>query len=188
VGTTFVEENKDSVATCTEFAQSKARSPDRRVRFPVTVEFYDQRAKVYAPAKNFAFYRVAFKVDGKRRMLTFGTYSEAKTAAEAKVKELHKGQKSSALTAKQAQDALTIRDMLDAYPHPRIHLLPPVKGLLRYVITPDHRPRRFRRLSFPQNLHNLLRTVSFAFHVLPFYCSKTHSLASPLFGGQVITP
>jgi integrase len=85
------------------------------VRFPVTIEFYDQRAKVYAPAKNFAFYRVAFKVDGKRRMLTFGTYTEAKTAAEAKVKELHKGQKSSALTAKQAQDALTIRDMLDAY-------------------------------------------------------------------------
>ena len=115
MGTTFVEENKDSVATCTEFAQSKARSPDRRVRFPVTVEFYDQRAKVYAPAKNFAFYRVAFKVDGKRRMLTFGTYTEAKAAAEAKVKELHKGQKSSALTAKQAQDALTIRDMLDAY-------------------------------------------------------------------------
>lgn len=83
--------------------------------FPVTVEYYDQRAKVYAPAKSFPFYRVAFKVDGKRRMLTFGTYTEAKTAAEAKVKELHKGQKSSALTAKQAQDALTVRDMLAAY-------------------------------------------------------------------------
>jgi hypothetical protein len=66
VGTTFVNENNDSVATCTEFAQSKARSPDRRVRFPVTVEFYDQRAKVYAPAQNFPFYRVAFKVAGKR--------------------------------------------------------------------------------------------------------------------------
>jgi hypothetical protein len=78
VGTTFVEENKDSVATCTEFAQSKARSPDRRVKFPVTVEFYDQRAKVYAPAKNFPFYRVAFKVAGKRRMLTFGTTAKRK--------------------------------------------------------------------------------------------------------------
>jgi integrase len=115
VGTTFIEENKDSVATCTEFAQSKARSPDRRVRFPVTVEFYDQRAKVYAPAKNFPFYRVAFKVAGKRRMLTFGSYGEAKKAAEDKVKELHKGQQSSALTAKQAQDALTVHDMLAAY-------------------------------------------------------------------------
>jgi hypothetical protein len=70
------------------------------VRFPVTVEFYDQRAKVYAPASNFPFYRVAFKVAGKRRMLTFGSYSEAKTAAEKKVKELHKGQQSSEPIAK----------------------------------------------------------------------------------------
>ncbi|MEY2466498.1 MAG: hypothetical protein QOD03_1019, partial [Verrucomicrobiota bacterium] len=85
------------------------------MRFPVTVQFYDQRAKVYAPAKNFPFYRVAFKVAGKRRMLTFGSYGEAKTAAEKKVKELHKGQQSSALTAKQAQDALTVRDMLAVY-------------------------------------------------------------------------
>jgi len=115
VGTTFIEENEDSQPTCTEFAQRKPRNPDRRVTFPVTVEYYDQRAKVYAPAKNFPFYRVAFKVAGKRRMLTFGSYSEAKEAAEAKVKELHKGQQSSALTAKQAQDALTVRDMLTAY-------------------------------------------------------------------------
>jgi hypothetical protein len=115
VGTTFIGEKKDSVATCTEFAQSKTRSPDRRVRFPVTVEYYDQRAKVYAPANNFPFYRVAFKVAGKRRMLTFSNYGEAKKAAEDKVKELHKGQQSSALTAKQAQDALTVHDMLAAY-------------------------------------------------------------------------
>ena len=85
------------------------------MKFPVTVEFYDQRAKVYAPAQNFPFYRVAFKVAGKRRMLTFGTYGEAKKAAEDKVKELHKGQQSSALTAKQAQDALTVHEMLAAY-------------------------------------------------------------------------
>ncbi len=48
-------------------------------------------------------------------MLTFGSYGEAKKAAEDKVKELHKGQQSSALTAKQAQDALTVRDMLATY-------------------------------------------------------------------------
>jgi hypothetical protein len=115
VGTTFVNEIKGAVVICTEFAQSKPRNPDRRVRFPVTVEFYDQRAKVYAPTKNFPFYRVAFKVAGKRRMLTFGSYGEAKKASKDKVKELHKGQQSSALTAKQAQDALTVRDMLAAH-------------------------------------------------------------------------
>jgi len=52
---------------------------------------------------------------GKRRMLAFGTYGEAKKTTEDKVKELHKGQQSSALTAKQAQDALTVHDMLAAY-------------------------------------------------------------------------
>ena len=107
-------ETEGCAAVCTEFAQSKARNPDRRVKFPVTVEYYDQRAKVYAPAQNFPFYRVAFKVAGKRRMLTFSSYGEAKTAAEAKVKELQKGQQSSALTAKEAQDALSVREMLIA--------------------------------------------------------------------------
>ena len=67
------------------------------------------------PPKKFPFYRIAFKVAGKRRMLTFGTYGEAKKAAEDKVKELHKGQPSSALTAKQAQDALAVYDMLAAF-------------------------------------------------------------------------
>jgi len=85
------------------------------VKFPVTVEYYDQRAKIYTPAKGFPFYRVAFRVAGKRRMLTFATYGEAKKAAEDKVKELHKGQQSSALTAKQAQDALTVFEMLTTF-------------------------------------------------------------------------
>ena len=48
-------------------------------------------------------------------MLTFGTYGEAKAAATAKVKELHKGQKSAGLTAKQAQDALDILKKLDTH-------------------------------------------------------------------------
>ena len=59
--------------------------------FPVTVEYYDQRAKIYRPAKNFPHYRVAFKIAGQRRMLTFGSYSAAKAAADEKVKELHNG-------------------------------------------------------------------------------------------------
>jgi integrase len=85
------------------------------VTFPVTVEFYDQRAKIYRPAKNFPHYRVAFKVAGQRRMLTFGTYSEAKKAADEKMKELHKGQQSAGLTAKEAQDALDIRAKLASH-------------------------------------------------------------------------
>ena len=83
--------------------------------FPVTVEYRDQRAKIYRPAKNFPFYRIAFTVAGQRRMQTFSSYGAAKAAAEARVKELHKGQHSAALTAKEARDALNVRDMLAAY-------------------------------------------------------------------------
>jgi hypothetical protein len=81
VGTTFIEGNQDSSAVCTKFAKKKPRNPDQRVTFPVTIEYYDQRAKIDAPAKRFPFNRIAFKVAGKRRMLTFGSYGEAKHAA-----------------------------------------------------------------------------------------------------------
>jgi hypothetical protein len=63
-------------------------------------------AKIYRPAKNFPHYRVAFWLDGRRKMMTFGTYGEAKVAAEAKLREIHKGHKSAALTAGQSRDAL----------------------------------------------------------------------------------
>jgi len=81
----------------------------------VKVEYRGQRAKIYAPAKGFDYYRVSFRTAGRRRMLTFGTYSEARQAAEDKVRELHQGQQSSALTGKEAAAALSIRDALDAY-------------------------------------------------------------------------
>jgi len=98
-------------AVCTELAQKPARSPRKPVTFPVTIEFKDKRAKIYKPAKGFPFYRIAFTVAGKRKMLTFGSYGEAKEAAEEKLRELHKGLQSAGLTAKEAQDALDIRGM-----------------------------------------------------------------------------
>jgi integrase len=85
------------------------------VKFPVSVKYYDQLAKIYRPAKGFPHYRVAFKVAGKRKMITFTTYGEAKEAAEAKVKDLHKGLHSAALTAKEAQQALDIRAKLELH-------------------------------------------------------------------------
>ena len=97
---------------CTEFAQKPARHSDKRVTFPATVTHYEQRAKIYRPGANFPFYRVAFKVAGQRRMMTFASYSEAKAAAEAKVKELHNGQQAAGLTAKEGHAALTIREAL----------------------------------------------------------------------------
>jgi hypothetical protein len=61
---------------------------DRRVRFPVTIRHRASKAKIYAPAGNFAYYRVAYATAGKRKMQTFAAYSDAKTAAERIVRDL----------------------------------------------------------------------------------------------------
>jgi hypothetical protein len=37
---------------CTEFAQLNARTPDRRVRFPVTIRHRASKAKTYRPVGN----------------------------------------------------------------------------------------------------------------------------------------
>ncbi len=60
-GAIFIEENKDSSITCTEFALKSVQNPDKRVTFPVTVGHKGQRAKIYRPAKDFPFYRISFK-------------------------------------------------------------------------------------------------------------------------------
>src|ERR1017187_2814531 len=101
---------------CTSFAQIP-QSPRREVKFPVEIEFKGQRAKIYRPAKGFAFYRISFRMAGKRRMLTFGTYGEAKKTAEKKVRELHNGQQSAGLTAKQSQDAIVALQRLAELTH-----------------------------------------------------------------------
>ena len=86
--------------------------------FPVTFPHYDQPGqdfKIYQPAAKFPFYRVAFKAASQRRMMTFASYSEAKAAkeaAEAKGKELHKGQQSAGLTTRENQAAIAIRETL----------------------------------------------------------------------------
>lgn len=46
------------------------------MKFPVTVRHRTIEAKIYAPAKNFAYYRLSYTVAGKRRMKTFATYPD----------------------------------------------------------------------------------------------------------------
>ncbi len=90
---------------CTDFAQHRPSSPPG-AKFPLLVEFKGQRAAIYQPAKGYDFYRVCFRVTGKRRMLTYTNFASAKKAAEEKVRELYKGNHSVGLTAKQSQDVV----------------------------------------------------------------------------------
>jgi integrase len=100
---------------CTEFAQINARTPDRRVRFPVTIRHRTSKAKIYAPRGKFAYYRLAYTTAGKRRMQTFANYSAAKKAAKRKVREMSNGSQAAALNATQSRDALAAFERLQEF-------------------------------------------------------------------------
>jgi integrase len=110
----FAEKTGDSQKVCTEFAQKNAQ-PDRRVKFPVTIRHRSSKAKIYAPGGNFSYYRLAYTVDGKRRMQTFAAYSPAREAAERIVRELADGSQAAALSATQSRDALAALQRLHGY-------------------------------------------------------------------------
>ena len=113
--TIFSKENEGATDFCTEFAQNSSRSPDKRVRFFVTIRHRSSAAKIYAPSKNFAYYRLSYATAGKRRMQTFATYPEARQAAERVVKELANGSQAAALSASQSRDALAVFEKLNTF-------------------------------------------------------------------------
>jgi integrase len=85
------------------------------VRFPVTIRHRDSKAKIYAPAGKFPYYRVAYTTAGKRKMQTFAAYSDAKAAAERIVRDAANGSQAAALSASQSRDALAAFERLDGY-------------------------------------------------------------------------
>ena len=113
--TIFPNEIGGSQEVCTEFAQNSARSADKRVRFPVTIRHRSSKAKIYAPAGKFNYYRVAYTVAGKRRMQTFAAYSDAKAAAERIVRDAANGSQAAALSASQSRDALAALQSLESF-------------------------------------------------------------------------
>ena len=82
------------------------------MKFPVTIRHRASKAKIYAPAGKFAYYRVAYTTAGKRKMQTFAAYSDAKTAAERIVREMANGSQAASMTASQSRDALAAFERL----------------------------------------------------------------------------
>jgi hypothetical protein len=85
------------------------------MRFPVKITYRKAEAKIYGKSAAYPFYRVCYYAAGKRHVRSFSTYSEAKTEADAKVREIANGTQTIALTDKEATAALSIRDALDAF-------------------------------------------------------------------------
>ncbi len=87
------------------------------MRFPVTIRHHASKVKIYAPAKNFAYYRLAYSVAGKRKVQTFAAYSAAREAGERIVRDLASGSQAAGLTATQSRDALAALERLQTLFH-----------------------------------------------------------------------
>jgi len=92
----------------TDSAQNALESENEEtVKFPKKIKHRGKvLAKIYGKSKSYPFYRVSYYAAGTRRLLSFRTYSEAKTKADNLVKDLAKGSQVAALSAPQARDAL----------------------------------------------------------------------------------
>jgi integrase len=86
------------------------------VRFPKRIKHRGHvLATIYGKSKSYPAYRLAWRIAGKRRMERFQTYSEAKRRADAVAKELAQGSQSTALTSRQATDALAALERLQGF-------------------------------------------------------------------------
>jgi integrase len=85
------------------------------VKFPKIIRHRKGECKIYGKKPHYPFYRVAWYVNGQRRVKQFATYSAAKQYADDLVKELAKGSQSTALTPSQAIDALAAVERLQGY-------------------------------------------------------------------------
>jgi integrase len=100
----------------TETTQKTPESSEEQMRFPKRIRHRGQvLATIYAKTKAFPAYRLAWRVTGKRRMERFQTYSEVKRRADALVKELAQGSHVTALTPRQATDALAALERLQGF-------------------------------------------------------------------------
>jgi hypothetical protein len=84
------------------------------VKFPKVIQHRKVEVTINEKKKSYPFYRLAYRVNGRRQMRSFSSYGEAKAEADKKLRELDMGSQSLSLTAKEVTDALVIRDTLDA--------------------------------------------------------------------------
>ncbi|MFZ0828250.1 MAG: site-specific integrase [Verrucomicrobiia bacterium] len=103
------------------------------MRFPVTIRHRTSKAKIYAPAGKFNYYRVAFTVAGKRRMQTFANYPDAKAAAERIVRDTASGSQAAALTARQSRDALAALQCLESFRQSTGRRVSLLEGISKFV-------------------------------------------------------
>ncbi len=85
------------------------------MKFPKVIRHRKAEVTIYGKKPNYGFYRIAYRVAGKRHLRNFSKYGDALKAAEKKARELAEGSQSAGLSAKEAGDALSVRDALNDF-------------------------------------------------------------------------
>jgi hypothetical protein len=89
--TTLYKGIEGSCNSRTVSAQFLAETEGRKMRFPKIIKHRRFEATIYGKTKNYPYYRVAYYAAGKRRILNFKTFGEARIKAESIVRELADG-------------------------------------------------------------------------------------------------
>ena len=84
------------------------------MKFPVRIRHRRQEVVIYGRTPGYRYYKLAYKVGGKRRVQSFSIYSEAKAEAERVVRELDSGSQTLSLTSGQSSDALAAFERLQS--------------------------------------------------------------------------
>jgi len=113
--TTFPLENEGLLDSRTDSAQISEELTTPKMRFPKVIRHQKAEVTIYGKKKNYPFYRIIYRADGKRRMQHFAKYSDALKAAETKAEQLWKAHPIVALSPVQTRDAITAFQMLDAF-------------------------------------------------------------------------
>lgn len=115
--TIFPQENEQTGVSDTVSTRETPESEVKTLRFPKRIKFRGRElATIYGKYKAYPQYRVAWSVQGKRRMKAFDRYGGEDGAlayAEKLVPDLAKGSQVTALTAGQATDAIAALERLE---------------------------------------------------------------------------
>jgi integrase len=106
------------------------------MKFPKVIRHRKAEVTIYGKKPNYPFYRIAYRVAGKRHLRNYSKYGEALKEAEKKIRELAEGSQTAALTTKQSGEALTAFERLDGHfksKGQRISLNTAVEGYLDAV-------------------------------------------------------
>jgi hypothetical protein len=94
-------------------AQILPGSEPPKMKFPKVIRHRKAEVTIYGKKKNYPFYRIAYRVAGKRHLRNYSKYGEALKEAEKKVREIDSGSQAAALTAVQSRDALAAFQRLE---------------------------------------------------------------------------